>query len=147
MGPLTLVPETLARPGHRFTFAGANKGEECQGCPVQKLCFGLQSGVTYEVTELRDVTHPCQLHDGDRVRVVTAQPASFHSTVETKRLRGTATTWKPIPCGLPECSRYALCHPKGPTPGEHYEILTVGDAVECPAGYDIQQVELKRRLA
>ncbi len=143
MGNLTLVPEGLAAHGYRFTFVGANKGPECEGCPFQRLCFNLTPGTTYEVTELRDVTHPCNLHDGDRVRVVQAVPTAFPTSLERKLLRGTAATWKPIPCGRPECPRYKLCHPVGPIAGAHYEIAATHGKIECPVGYDLEEVALR----
>ena len=144
MATLTLVPETLAKPGSRFTFLGPNPGGECAGCPLQKLCFGLEPGRTYAVEGLREVRHPCALHDGGRVRVVTVVPASFPTTVEASTLRGTAATWTPIPCGRPQCPSWGLCHPTGPAPSARYEITERGAAVPCPAGYDLVRVELRK---
>lgn len=141
---LTLVPEPLAAPGYRFTFRGANAGEECQGCPFQKLCFGLDPGRRYEVRQLRDVVHPCGLHEGGRVRVAVVEEVSFPTTLETRLLRGTAASWTPIPCGRPECPQYALCHPAGTQPGARHAIVGTHEAVECPAGFAITKVDLKR---
>ncbi|MEA3203107.1 MAG: uncharacterized protein QOI63_777 [Thermoplasmata archaeon] len=141
--PLTLVPDTLARRGLGFTFVGANAGPECAGCPFQKLCFGLQPGHRYEVTALREVTHPCALHEGGRVRVAEVVDAPFASTVETRLLRGTAATWTPIPCGMPECPTWALCHPVGPLPGVRDQIVAEEGPVPCPAGFELTRVQLK----
>ncbi len=143
MGRLTLVPEALAAPGYRFTFMGANRGSECEGCPFQRLCFSLTPGTPYVVTALRDVTHPCNLHDGDRVRVVEVEPTTFETSLERKLLRGTAATWRPMPCGMPECPKYKLCHPMGPIAREHYAIVDTAGKLECPAGYDLEKVTLK----
>jgi uncharacterized protein len=140
---LTLVPTTLAAPGFRFTFAGANPGEECKGCPFQRLCFGLAPGHAYEVTALREVTHPCALHESGRVRVVEVREASFPTTLESRLLRGTAATWAPIPCGQPQCPQWKLCHPVGPVGGRRHEITAQGGEVPCPAGFDLTRVELR----
>lgn len=141
---LTLVPEPLARAGYRFTFRGANPGDECDGCPFQKLCFGLQPGHRYQITGLRDVTHPCALHDGDRVRVALVEDVPFESTLETRLLRGTAAAWVPVPCGRPECASYGLCHPVGPQPGARHAIVGQAGPMACPAGYELTRVSLRR---
>jgi hypothetical protein len=140
---LTLVPDTLARRGYRFTFNGPNTGPECQGCPYQKLCFGLAPGHRYEVQALRDVTHPCALHEGGKVRVAQVEEVSFSSTVETRLLRGTAATWTPIPCGRPDCPNWSLCHPVGPKPGIRHEVTAMEGALPCPAGFGLTKVRLK----
>lgn len=140
---ITLVPDTLAKPGLRFTFNGPNLGSECQGCPVQKLCFGLAPGHAYEVTNLREASHPCALHDGGRVRAVDVVPTSFASTVETRLLRGTAATWAPLACGRPECANYGLCHPVGPKSGARHAITQQDGALECPAGFELTKVRLQ----
>ena len=141
---LTLVPDTLARRGWGFTFTGtATPPEECRACPFQKLCLGLTPGRHYQVAALRDVTHPCALHDGARVRVVEASESAFPSTVETRLLRGTAATWSPIPCGRPDCANWALCHPVGPLPGVRNQIVAQQGAVACPAGFELTRVELR----
>jgi uncharacterized protein len=139
---LTLVPESGARVGAGFLFNGPNAGEECRGCPFQRLCFGLEAGKRYVVQKRRDVTHPCALHEGGRVRVVEVAEAPFATSLESRHLRGTAATWKPIPCGTPECANYALCHPVGARPGRH-EIVAQESALECPAGYEVTKVLLR----
>lgn len=142
MEALTLVPVDLARPGYRFTFLGENKGMECEGCPVRKLCFQLHPGGVYEVQEVRGVRHPCELHDGGRVAVVLVQRVGFSTSLESKHLRGTAATWNPVDCGYPECPNWSLCHPVGVQQGVRYEIKAVGSKIDCPMNYDIKRVDL-----
>lgn len=141
---LTLVPSTLARKGHRFTFNGPNKDIECAACPFQKLCFGLAAGRTYEVVALREVQHPCELHDEGKVRVVEVAEVDFPSTVERVHLRGTAAAWAPIPCARPACKDWALCHPAGHAAGAKHAITGQLGRVECPAGYDLEKVTLRK---
>ncbi len=139
MEGLTLVPLGQAKAGAKFWFTGPND-EECQGCPFQKLCFNLSPGQRYEVTEVRDVRHPCRLHDEDKVQVVKVRPVGFTSTVESKRLRGTAVTWTPIPCGYAECPNWRLCHPTGPMAGERRSVVGDAKPLACPMHYDLQKV-------
>jgi uncharacterized protein (UPF0179 family) len=141
--PLTLVPEPLAAPGYTFTFAGASDGPECAPCPFRKLCFGLEAGRRYEVGELRDVTHPCALHESGRVRVARVEERAFPTSLETRLLRGTAAIWNPIPCGRPDCGKYALCHPVGPQAGKRHEVAAQEGVIPCPAGYELTKVRLK----
>lgn len=143
MALLTLVPPTRAEPGSRFTFAGPNTGDECKGCPFQKLCFGLEPGRTYEVTTRRDVVHPCALHDGGKVRVVTVEEVPFATTLERHHLRGTAAPWAPPLCRKPSCKNWALCNPKGHAHGARYAIVEQQGKLDCPAGFDLERVELK----
>jgi len=142
--PLTLVPSTLAKKGYRFTFAGPNKDIECAACPFQKLCFGLEPGRKYEVKATREMQHPCELHEEGKVRVVMAEEVPFTSTIERRHLRGTAAPWKAIDCGRPLCTNWALCHPVGNTAGARHAIVKQHGAVECPAGYDLEKVDLKK---
>ncbi len=122
---------------------GSNTGPECEGCPYQKICFGLQPGSTYQVTTVRDVVHPCALHDEGRVQVVMAEESDFATSIETKKLRGTATTWTPVPCGMPECPKYGFCHPLGPVGGRRYEVGADEGSMACPAGFELSRVRLK----
>lgn len=140
---LTTVPEALAEVGFRFAYMGDGGRAECPGCPVPQLCFALKPGRVYRVTSVRGVTHPCTLHDGG-ARVVEAQEVPFTTTLETARTRGTAATWRPVPCGYPECAKYALCHPVGPPSGARYEIVQEGPKVACPMRYDIRAVRLRQ---
>jgi uncharacterized protein len=141
---LTLVPEPLARVGYRFVFAGPNPGDECDGCPYQRICFGLEPGRAYEVVALRDVIHPCALHDSNRVQVAEVEERPFWSSVEAKRVRGTATAWTPIACGRPQCVNWALCHPIGPSAGAKHEIVEDAGDLPCPAGYELRRVALRK---
>ncbi|HUR62658.1 MAG TPA: UPF0179 family protein [Candidatus Thermoplasmatota archaeon] len=140
---LTLVPDTLARRGLGFFVPGGAVPTECQGCPLQKLCLGLAPGQRYVVSALREVVHPCALHEGGKVRVVEVAPAAFPTTVETRLLRGTAATWTPVPCGMASCANWALCHPVGPKPGLRNQIVASEGAVACPAGFELTKVQLK----
>lgn len=142
MAELTLVPSTLARTGYRFRYQGDPGDEACDGCPVRSICYRLEAGRTYAVKEVRSVEHPCALHDGDKVRVCTAEPVPSVTTVEARRLRGTAVTWEPVPCGYPECDKYALCHPAG-QPAGRYEVMDdLGDE-ECPMHYKLRRVRVQ----
>jgi uncharacterized protein (UPF0179 family) len=142
--PLTLVPSTLAEKGHRFTFAGPNNGIECAACPYTKLCFGLQPGRSYEVKAVREVQHPCELHDEGKVRAVSVEEVPFAATLERKHLRGTAAHWTAPDCRRPSCPNWALCHPVGHTAGAKHAIVAQRGAVECPVGFDLERVELKQ---
>lgn len=140
MEGLTLVPDLHAKAGHRFTFLGPNPGDECDGCPVQKLCFNLDPGSHYEVTEVRSALHPCNLHEG-KMRAVKVEPATVETSMDVRRLRGTAATFSAIDCGYPECANWKLCHP--PIASRRYEVTHVGAKLDCPMGHTIQRVTLR----
>lgn len=139
---LTLLPATLAEPGYRFVYRGDGGFEECDGCPVRGVCYRLTPGRRYQVETVRDVEHPCGLHDEARVRVCTVQEVPLHTSLETKHLRGTAAHWSPVPCGYPECKTYKLCHPVG-APAGRYAIAQDAGPLACPMGYDLHRVTLE----
>ena len=145
MALLTLVPAPLAEPGYRFTFAGPNvgPGAECAGCPFQRLCFGLQPGRSYLVKAVRPASHPCALHEEGKVRAVEVAEVPFAASLERRHLRGTAAPWSAPDCRKPSCANWALCHPKGHLVGARHAILAQKGALECPAGFDLERVELK----
>jgi uncharacterized protein (UPF0179 family) len=136
---LTLVPTTLATPGYLFRNYGDQNAEECDGCPVRAVCFKTPPG-HYEIVEVRDVQHPCKLHEGT-MSVCTAKEVPTVTTLEVKLLKGTATNWGAIECGFPECKNNALCHPR--MDAGHMEIVSVGETIECPMHYEIKQVSLR----
>lgn len=140
---LTLVPDALAAKGYRFTFIGPNKGGECDGCPFQKLCFNLAPGHAYEVTAVRPAAHPCALHEGGKVRAVDVTEVPFAASLERRHLRGTAAPWTWLDCGKPSCANWALCHPVGHRSGARHAIVGQKGPLECPAGFDLERVELK----
>ncbi len=141
MEGLTLVPRSNAIVGAGFTFVGPNAGEECRGCPLQKLCFNLKPGHHYRVAEVRELEHPCNLHDEGKVRVVRVEPGAIATSVESKRLRGTAVTWSPVDCGYPDCANWKLCHPTGLADGK-YAVEGDPEPLPCPMHYDLQRVSL-----
>ena len=141
---ITLVPAALAAPGSRFTFAGPNAGAECAGCPYQKLCFGLAPGRAYAVQKVRELTHPCNLHDGGKVHVVTVAEVPFAASLERRHLRGTAAPWAGPDCRKPSCASWNLCHPKGHAEGAKHEIVAQNGPLPCPAGFDLERVDLKQ---
>lgn len=143
MALLTLVPEAYAAQGSRFTFAGPNAGEECAGCPFQKLCFGLEPGRSYEVAGTRQVRHPCALHDGGKVRVVEVREVPFAASLERHHLRGTAAHWAPPLCRKPSCANWALCNPVGHAEGQRHQVVAQRGKLECPAGFDLEKVDLR----
>ena len=113
-------------------------------CPLHKLCFGLEPGRAYEVKGTRTVMHPCELHDGGKVQVVEVEEVPFTSSLEARHLRGTAATWSPVACGMPQCANYALCHPQGVSAGVRHQIVETGEKLECPAGFDLVKAKLRK---
>lgn len=144
MVSLTLLPAAMAKRGAGFTFTGDPGDEACEGCPVRSLCFRLEPGYRYRVVEVRNKTHQCRLHDGDQVQVCTVEEAPMTSTVEARRLRGTAVHWDPIPCGFPECPNNPLCHPVGVPAGKRFQVEAEEGPVACPMHYDLRKVRLRR---
>jgi hypothetical protein len=144
VAPLTLVPDSLAEPGYRFTFVGPNPGMECAGCPFQKLCFGLEPGRSYVVSKVRPARQVCELHEGGKVRAVEVTEVPFEASLERRHLRGTAAPWTAPDCGRPSCANWSLCHPVGHTAGARHAIVAQKGALECPAGLDLERVGLQK---
>jgi len=138
---VTVVGELQCRKGYEFVFGGPLA--ECRDCKVRNVCFHLEEGRRYRVTDVRDVHHECRVHeDGVRVveveRVPTRAALPAHVSVE-----GSMLTFEESGCQMLKCPNYRLCHPWGAVEGMRFRIASVEETpIECLKGESLRVVLL-----
>ncbi len=137
MAQVTLLGTLLAKPG--LTYIVGRPGPECEPCAFKALCHNLPVGHRYRVARVREVTHPCAVHEGP-VRVIEVEPARFETTfVGRGAVAGSTAQFQEKGCGRPDCPSWAVCHPPGLPPGLRVRLLEDRDAPACPAGLTLRR--------
>jgi uncharacterized protein len=140
MPEITLLAVAESREGFQFVFQGG--APVCRTCPYRHACLTLDPGRRYEVTRVREITHPCALQETDahvvevkpvpRPLVVEARSALVGSQVEVGRYR----------CGRLDCPNWTICAGPSLPPKQRYRIERVdGEAAECRIGRTLKRVE------
>lgn len=138
---VTVVGESQCRKGFEFVFGGPLP--ECRDCKVKNVCFHLEEGKWYRVTEVRDVHHDCKVHEGG-VRVVEVERIPTKAALKSSAaIEGAMLTFEESDCDRRGCEHYRLCHPVGATEGMRYRVVSVEkDEIECPEGRKLNIVLL-----
>ena len=129
---MTLVGEGQATVGFKFVASQAPK--ICEGCSLLKVCMGkLVPGRAYEVVEIKDKEHYCQLYEGN-VRVAKVTQAPIEIIIKPQHaMEGATITFTGIECNM-RCPYERACKPEGVKKGEKIRIETVlGDVSETAA--------------
>ncbi len=141
MPHVTLIGEKLAKEGLEFAFGGCLPG--CQSCEIKNSCCGLEKNKWYRITEVRDMSHECQIHV-DNVRVVEVEEIPLKTAVKGRGLiEGSVITLENKNCREVECRYFQLCNPPGIETGGKYHVEKIGKKLECAKGYDLKEVELE----
>jgi len=126
---LTVIGEGQVEPGYVFVYLGPLS--ECKECKVKNICFALVKGKRYRVVNARKVKHDCKVHEGGGV-VVEVEEVPFGACVLDKGLvEGSATSFSPAECHKAGCAHYRLCIPTGVDKGAKFQIIELGEKVEC----------------
>ena len=125
---ITLVGEKLAKPGLEFIYYGP--GETCKTCRLARVCIGnLEPGRRYKIVRVRNIEHPCPLHEG-KVRVVEVVEPAIEVLMEPRY----AIVGSKIKLSFVECNdddKAELVRPEGLFEGDLVKILEIVDDVEC----------------
>ncbi len=141
MTNVTLVGEKHAKKGNKFIYIGPLS--ECRECKVKTVCFNLEVGRTYEIKEIRQMHHPCKIHEGG-VRAVEyeKQPIQHAVSAESAIEKARITVEAREPCINRGCEHYRLCFPLGIKNGTQYEISSVKGTITCSEGKKLKEVLL-----
>ncbi|CAD55658.1 UPF0179 family protein [Pyrococcus abyssi] len=125
---ITLVGEKLAKPGLEFIYYGP--GEPCKTCRLARVCIGnLEPGRRYKVIKVRNIEHPCPLHEG-KVRVVEVVEPAIEVLMEPRyAIAGSKLTLRFVDCNDPE--KLDLVRPEGLFEGDTVKIIEILGDVEC----------------
>ena len=112
MAQITLVGKNQAKIGTEFFYLGPI--EECADCKFNKVCFNLELGAKYRVTEIRLQEHECHEFDGDSVTAVEVEKLCTRASVGKRQaMEGSKITYKGSECRNLSCEKYNICHPMG----------------------------------
>ncbi len=138
---ITLIGKDLATEGKEFYYLGPM--EECGDCKFKSVCFNLEAGNRYRVTEVRGQTHDCPVLEDEKVTAVVVERVTSPAILPKKGLlEGITITYTPSKCDNIGCPNWGLCHPTGKIEGTKYNVFRMIEDVDCPRGEKLSRVEL-----
>lgn len=133
MGTITLASISMSREGAVFRYVGM--AEECSECGLKEICHKLSPGRFYKVTKVRDVIHPCKVHDGDQVKVVEVEEMPLEMSIpQRKALEGALISLDEEDCPNTWCDNHFLCAVPDDIKGKKVAVKEVKELLECPRG-------------
>jgi len=137
---VTLVGEQLAKKDKDFIYMGSLS--ECRDCKLKNVCFNLEDGCRYKITNIRDVRHDCKIHEGG-VRIVEVEKTLLPAAVESKNaIEGETVRINPD-CKNIGCDYYFLCCPVGVKPEMKLKISKIKGDIKCPENKNLKEVLLE----
>lgn len=141
MALITLLGKAHAEVGSEFYFIGPLT--ECKDCRLKGVCFNLEPGAKYRVTEVRPQTHECHEYDGDAVVAVVVEKIVTPAAIPKKQaIEGSVITYQESKCDNIGCPNYALCHAPGKRDGMKYSVAAVRGDLECSRKEKMVSVDL-----
>lgn len=141
---ITLIGKKIAKKGLVFMHCGA--APECEECRFKGTCVdSLEEGRLYIIRNVKDAEQKCQLHEGQKVKVVEVDKANIKALVDSKRaFEGSMISIKSPECEE-TCEMHEMCFPEGLYDGDKCKIVkTLGrPSKKCTRGYDLNTVILK----
>lgn len=139
--PVTLVGKGQAKVGGKFFYMGDQN--VCEPCKLKNICFNLEEGGLYEITQIRDAQHECFLNEG-QVVAVKVRRVPFEAGIPKKvSIAGSVITFEHPVCDMIGCGNWFLCNPPNLNDGDKVSVDSVSGTLECPAGEARTRVELK----
>lgn len=142
MANVTLIGEKLAKKDYVFIYRGPLS--ECRDCKVKTVCFNLEEGRKYKIIEIRSMHHNCKTHEGG-VRAVEFEKLPIVIAIDVKLAeKGAKLEFdESDECNDMGCKFYRICVPPGIKPGEKYEVVAIGNTIQCTKGKNLKEVTLK----
>ena len=138
---ITLIGEHQARKGEMFVYRGPLT--ECRDCKLKAVCFNLDAGSLYRITNVRDVKHECRIHEGG-VSVVEVEKDKHRGALPMRSaIEGSTITFDVIKCDELGCENWQLCHPMGLEKNRKVRVAKVERELKCPAGLRMMAVVLE----
>jgi len=142
---ITLVTRAQARRGTRFSI---KIHSTCKKCPFLNACIGkLREGLTYEVVNVRKISHICPLTKAEMVVVEVIEVPKTIALPSKMAMEGVILTYKPIQCNYYTCPYYEYCFPKGFRSREKIIIERIISSVKCPKRINLKLVSVRRLAA
>jgi uncharacterized protein (UPF0179 family) len=135
---VTLIGEKLAKNNTEFIYIGPNN--ECRNCKLKTVCFNLKIGRRYEITNVRDKKHNCNVHEGT-VIVIEVQEKPIQAAIDKKIAEGTKTKMENINCKNIGCENYDLCS-IDINKDKTFIVKKIIEDIKCPIGNELQKAEI-----
>ena len=140
MALITLIGEPQAKVGSEFYFMGPQP--ECRDCRLKGVCFNLETGSRYRVTEVRGQRHECPECEGEVAAVVVEKVPTPAAVFKKGAMEGVTFTYSQPECGEISCVNYGRCHAVGKIPGQKYTIVRLGRDMDCPIGEKLMDADI-----
>ncbi len=137
---ITLIGEDTAKVGAEFYFLGPLT--ECKDCRLKGVCFNLEQGSRYKVSEVRGQRHGCAESEGDVVAVVVDKVPGPFAVPKKGAMEGVTLTYAQKACDVVSCPNYSRCHVPGKTDGQKFTVVKLGKPMQCPLGEDLVEAEI-----
>jgi uncharacterized protein len=140
MPEITLLAIGESRPGFQFIYQGG--GPPCRTCPFRHACLTLDAGRKYEVTKVRDVTHPCALQETD-AHVVEVKPVARSLVIDSRSaIVGSQVEVGRFACRRLDCPNWTICAgPSLPTKQRYRIERADPEPAECRIGRTLKRVD------
>ncbi|MEM4204612.1 MAG: UPF0179 family protein [Candidatus Methanomethylicaceae archaeon] len=121
---VTMVGEAQASKG--FKFVASTPPEVCRRCKLFGVCMGkLVPGRVYEVVEVRDKQHYCELYEG-KVRVAKVAEAPMEVLVKAQfAVEGAIISFMYDECRERGCTLRGYCMPEGIAKGTKVKMISI----------------------
>ncbi len=140
MALITLIGEESAKAGMEFYFLGPLA--ECKDCRLKGVCFNLEQGSRYRVSEVRGQRHQCAASEGNVVATVVEKVSGPYAVPKKGAMEGVTLTYSERECGMISCPNYGRCHVPGKAEGQKFTVVKLGKPMECPKGEDLVEAEI-----
>jgi len=140
MANVTLVGKNMAVVGAEFVYNGPSN--ECRECKVRTVCFNLIKGRGYRITAIREMTHPCAVHE-DQVVAVEFEQMPFEISIDPKLvIEGAVVTVTGRDCQNTPCQYFRLCAQDTVPNNSKVMIKRLGTEIVCPIGRNLVIIEV-----
>ncbi len=141
---ITLLGVKQSKPGNKFIFVGET--ENCSECRLRGVCLKLEENRVYEVANVKDTIHPCDVFVQGVQTVEIFEPSYVVTTGAKLAVEGATITFLHRDCDLIDCPHYYHhCCPTYLSDGEKLRIKDISnESVECKQGYQLKLITVDR---
>ena len=141
---ITLIGEDLAEMGLSFIFDGP--AEPCEKCRFKASCVdSLEKGRKYTITNVKDITQKCDVHNGGIVKSVEIELADIECFIDSKKVFvGSNLSYDSPDCDV-KCIHHNYCFPEGLLKGDRCVIIKNLGKIDsdCAKGKNLTKVALR----
>ncbi len=141
LNKISLIGVDLAKKNMEFTFKGPLSGK-CDECRIRNVCFNLEPGKRYKITDVKEQINPCFIYNKNKVSTIEVEEIKNTYNIQNgKRLmEGSSIELKSMKCDYLTCPNIEKCN-LIVTPVKKIVVNKILRKLSCPKGYDMREVE------